>query len=604
MTTANNELRTQEAPLRDALQQAGATFKGRAVQCPFHDDKNPSGSIHCDEAGIFRFKCFGCNFGGDVFDVRARAMGRDVAEILRESKSLERTVAAPPRKPKRKFADIGAIKASVNKFGRVEAAYSYTKPGARHAEAVQVRYLDGDKKKFLTYHYAGDGFVLGAPPKPWPLYNRARLAKAHEIVICEGEKCVHAFHDLGIVATTSLSGASNAHNADWSPLAGKKVILWPDHDPEHPETKKRQGIEFMNEVEAQLKQLNPPPQISWIDPEILGLQDDGNDVVDFIELTNSDVQSERINAVKCALQTALSVSPAEDLKQYIEDSISGKLKTVPLPWPCATNLARPLFPGSVTVLCGMAGSTKSFMLLQAAVYWHLNDTKVAVYELEDDRAFHLSRVLAQLDQNQGLTDIEWIHRHPALAREALGRHEKTIASFAYSLHASPDGQLNYRDILNWIERQARAGCRVIVVDPITALEPTERPWIEDQKFMMTAKKLARDFGFSLVLATHPAKGKSRDTGPLDMVAGGAAFVRFAHSIMLLKKHESPKTAQIASPAGLFNTHFNRTLRLAKARRGPGSGLDIAFQFDVDSLSFSEHGVITKVTAETTEDATV
>jgi putative DNA primase/helicase len=54
------------------------------------------------------------------------------------------------------------------------------------------------------------------------------------VLIVEGEKAAKAaqgyFPDH--VVTTSPGGANAADQADWSPLAGREVTIWPDHD--HP----------------------------------------------------------------------------------------------------------------------------------------------------------------------------------------------------------------------------------------------------------------------------------------------------------------------------------------------------------------------------------
>jgi putative DNA primase/helicase len=71
-------------------------------------------------------------------------------------------------------------------------------------------------------------------PKPWPLYRLDELARRREatVVVCEGEKATDAAQQLlpEYVATTSSSGSKNARQADWSPLAGRRVLIWPDHD--------------------------------------------------------------------------------------------------------------------------------------------------------------------------------------------------------------------------------------------------------------------------------------------------------------------------------------------------------------------------------------
>jgi DNA primase len=50
----------------------------------------------------------------------------------------------------------------------------------------------------------------------------------------EGEKCADAgncYLSSIAIFTTSAHGANAAHGTDWSPLHGRKVYIWPDHDP-------------------------------------------------------------------------------------------------------------------------------------------------------------------------------------------------------------------------------------------------------------------------------------------------------------------------------------------------------------------------------------
>ncbi len=68
-------------------------------------------------------------------------------------------------------------------------------------------------------------------PDPRPLYHLPAVAKADTVVLVEGEKCADALMHIGIVATTAMGGAATSlAKTDWSPLAGKTVIVWPDND--------------------------------------------------------------------------------------------------------------------------------------------------------------------------------------------------------------------------------------------------------------------------------------------------------------------------------------------------------------------------------------
>lgn len=68
---------------------------------------------------------------------------------------------------------------------------------------------------------------------PRPLYGLDRLRDDRPVLIVEGEKCADAAHEvLGEkLDVVSWPGGGNAvRKVDWAPLAGRKVVLWPDCD--------------------------------------------------------------------------------------------------------------------------------------------------------------------------------------------------------------------------------------------------------------------------------------------------------------------------------------------------------------------------------------
>lgn len=70
--------------------------------------------------------------------------------------------------------------------------------------------------------------------RPHPLYGLDRLAERPEapVVVAEGERTADAVERLwpDVVAVTSPGGAQAAAYADWAPLAGRHVVVWPDAD--------------------------------------------------------------------------------------------------------------------------------------------------------------------------------------------------------------------------------------------------------------------------------------------------------------------------------------------------------------------------------------
>lgn len=89
-------------------------------------------------------------------------------------------------------------------------------------------------KEILPYCYTTDGWRWVSFPKPRPLYGLDQLAKAPaaNVVVVEGEKAADAARTLfpQAVVVTWPGGANAVKHADWTPLAGRKVVIWPDAD--------------------------------------------------------------------------------------------------------------------------------------------------------------------------------------------------------------------------------------------------------------------------------------------------------------------------------------------------------------------------------------
>jgi KaiC/GvpD/RAD55 family RecA-like ATPase len=350
----------------------------------------------------------------------------------------------------------------------------------------------------------------------------------------------------------------------------------------------------MRDVARILQLLNPQPNLLWIDPEQFNLPPKG-DVVDYLDEWRGSASDNKI-AVQAALDQAQPMDGAGELSQLIEDTIAGKRFNVPWPWPELTRLTRALMPGTVTCLCGDGGATKSYLLLQAAYFWFANDFQFVIYELEEDRAYHLNRLLAQLAENSDLTDSDWIKSHPDESREATRKFQVSIGEFAKWMQDAPDEQLSLDELKNWTLQMASAGKRVIVIDPITAAKQEDKPWIADLNFVMAVKTIARQHGASIILVTHPRKGRRTVTTIHDL-AGGAAYQRFAQTVLWIQRLDQEKNVIVRRSYGTGHqdqaVSINRTLQIHKARNGRGSGLEIGFNFSGNSLLFAEQGVITE-----------
>lgn len=130
--------------------------------------------------------------------------------------------------------------------------------------------------------------------EPRPLY-RAALPMPHlPVLLVEGEKCADAAQELvgDLFQVMSWSGGGNAvPKADWSLIAGRHVLLWPDCDSKVYKERHTRAGQLMDEHEqpgmkAMLKiaELLKPHgcQIEFVDIPLPGEVPDGWDVADLI----------------------------------------------------------------------------------------------------------------------------------------------------------------------------------------------------------------------------------------------------------------------------------------------------------------------------------
>lgn len=100
-----------------------------------------------------------------------------------------------------------------------------------------ARYETAEGKQFCPWSWSQSArkWVAKGWPAPRPLFGLKELLAAPEkpVLICEGEKATEAARKLvnGLYAVVSwANGAKAMDKADWKPIHGRKVLLWPDAD--------------------------------------------------------------------------------------------------------------------------------------------------------------------------------------------------------------------------------------------------------------------------------------------------------------------------------------------------------------------------------------
>jgi putative DNA primase/helicase len=268
-----------------SLTKHGAEFYG---VCPFHDDTTASLQVN-ERKQIY--KCFACGAGGDALDflMRSGATFHEAVDILKGG-DLKISGEAQKRIAKLKEVTWKQIMPPSPPFtidhykhGKPAKAWAYRDENGKLIGYVcRFNFPDGSKD-VIPFTFADDGkgrkewrwLGFGSPR---PLYNLNKLKARPDalVLIVEGEKTADAAELLypELVVTCWIGGSKAIKEADWSPLHGRKIILWPDNDKEQKYGDKHEkagqlkpweeqpGNEAMLEIEAILK--DKCPSISWV----------------------------------------------------------------------------------------------------------------------------------------------------------------------------------------------------------------------------------------------------------------------------------------------------------------------------------------------------
>jgi len=441
---------------------------------------------------------------------------------------------------------------------------------------VRFRYLIGDgQKRFISFRPCAGGWAIGEPPPPRHLFNLIDVFRYPKVVIVEGEECVRTLKRMGLPAVTSTDGSSAARRSDWAPLAGKEVVIWPDHD--------EPGYLYAADVMAILRELEPRVTVRLVPQGWAHGKPSGYDVTDFVR-DGADK-----DAVVRVLRSAQRVGMVQKILARFRDISVGHYRRLPWPWPYTTKYARGLLPGAVTLITGVAGSRKSLFLLQACEFWRQRGEKVVVFEYEDEPEFHVSRWLSQVAGESGLTDPNWVRENYEVACNLARKFADDIEDFGRLWHVV-DGEDTLEQVARWVDTQARRGKRIICIDPITMAERTKRPWEADKEFMKEIKAIARRQQCSVILVTHPQKG---EIAKLGTIAGGSAYERFSFDILAITAFDKVRETIMAESAIGNNMarSYDTEVKVVKSRNAPGQNVRIAFRFLEDSLTFDERGVM-------------
>lgn len=280
------------------------------------------------------------------------------------------------------------------------------------------------------------------------------------------------------------------------------------------------------------------------------------------------------------------------LEQRLNLIKSGEYREVDMPWPLLTEMTNALYPGTVTLFCGTPGASKSLMWLNAVMTWAKEGIKASMYQMEGDIEYHMFRALCQKTAVNSLLDIKWARENHEEVQKMLDDNCDFIEDFSSSIHTTEHENISYNSVLHWLEEQAKAGSRIIIIDPVTMIpSSSSQSWDEEKQFISKCEQIARQYLCSIVFVTHPTKSLPKKPG-LTHLSGSAAYPRFSHTIMWLEKHQA-MNSRIRKDGLTESLSHDRTVHILKARNSDGEGYKVAFEFIAENLTLNELGIIVK-----------
>lgn len=418
-------------------------------------------------------------------------------------------------------------RANIRSDFKPEALHVYTdEKGEALFWRIRARLPDGSKW-IRPMRLDGQGYELGEPDFP----NGKPLYRLHELKakpgapawFVEGENCADALTRLGVLATTA-GGASSDERADFSPLAGRAVTIWPDND--------APGVAHGERVAAKLRALECKVEV--INVAALGLPE-GGDAVDWRKAHENATAADLAKLPR--LRTAMTVPVTDETGRIVLRCVAD-IEARPVRWLWPGRIAR----GKVSMLAGHPGLGKSQVSLGLAAIvttgglWPVDRTccergRVVIFSAEDDPEDTI---------------------RPRL--EAAGSDLSRCHIFEAVEHRAPDGTIRRRafSLVSDMPRLSAAlvelpDVALVIIDPLTAYlgETDSHKNAEVRAVLAPLAELAAQHGVAIIAISHLRKSTAGEA--LLQVTGSLAFVAAARAAYVVVKDQNNPQRRLMLP---------------------------------------------------------
>jgi len=369
--------------------------------------------------------------------------------------------------------------------------------------------INTSKKEIRPLRWNGSSFEMKEPDfaNKKPLYNLHSLKNADTVYWVEGEKCADALNELGLCATTS-GGATSHDKADFEPLRGKNISIWPDND--------KAGIDHANAVAASLISIGCT--VDRLDLSAIGLPDKG-DVIDWLAI-HPQATKDDINGLQWDrdLEKSKSKSFQETNRGNATLTRATDVIVRPITWLWDQWLAK----GKLTILGGAGGTGKTTLALGLATAITTGSRfpdgslckqigNVLVWSSEDDpddvlvpRLMAMGADLSRVYFVSGLTEGDQKRAFdPSTDIETLGTQVEQIG-----------------------------GVSLLLVDPIVSAVANDMNKANDvRRSLQPIVDFANQYQCAIIGISHLGKG-TQGKDPTERILGSQAFSALARMVWL------------------------------------------------------------------------
>lgn len=525
---------------------------GWTCRCPAHDDRRPSLSITEGDGG----RALVCCHAGCPVDAVCGAIGLRPADLFPDDRGRlgERNGHAPRTTARRAGVGDSDAKPPTDRP---------TFPTARDAVAELER-RHGPRSTAWTYHGAdgepvglvvrwntpagkdlrpvsrkadGSGWCIGGMPEPRPLYALPELLATpagSRVYVTEGEKAADAARAVGLTATTSPHGSKSAGRADWSPLAGREVVILPDRDDA--------GERYADDV-ARLATAAGAKSVRIVRlAELWAELPKGGDMADLVEHRRESGRGD--DAIRADVEALADRTPATMPKPA---PITGEplivrlseVKPEPVEWLWPGRIAL----GKLTLIAGDPGLGKSFLTLDMAA----RVSRGWAWPGAPDEPGAPGGVVL-LSAEDGIADTI----RPRL--DAAGADVDRIVAVEAIRTVGDHGRESARTFdlsrdLPALEAaiQSVDGCRLVVIDPLTAYlgGVDSHKNAEIRGLLAPLSAIAERYRVAVVTVTH--LNKSGGGPAIYRTMGSLAFAAAARAAWVVSKDKDDPRRRLMLP---------------------------------------------------------